>query len=193
MGRGDFGDAVRSAIRGVWTGALTRSQGSSALSSAVQEYLREAWYAGARTQGVLPADMTDVERSELQNFIWTQQAFVGRLMRDVYQNRQSAGGKLDPFLSRAVLWEQRYHHAYEMGKQMAGADKKLRWILGATEKHCSDCSRVAGRVHRASIWQKYGWQPGAKALACRGFNCDCRFEETSDPALPGHPPFVRGS
>lgn len=193
MSRSGFAAAIRAAIRGVWTGALSPSQGTNALTDAVQTYLREAWYAGAKTQGILPGELTDVEESELLNFILTQQAFAGRLMRDVWRNREAVGGKLQPYLSRAALWEQRYHHAYQMGKQMADADQKQRWVLGATEEHCPDCSRVAGRVHRASVWRKYGWQPGSAALACHGFNCDCRFEDTNEPALPGHPPYIRGS
>jgi len=193
MSRGQFAGAVRSAVRGVWSGALTPSQGSASLAGAVTTYLREAWLAGAEHCGILPGELTPIEESELLNFTYTQQAFVGRLMRDVYRNRRAVGGELGPFLSRAGLWEQRYHHAREMGKQMACADRKFRWVLGATEQHCQDCTTAAGRVHRASIWKKYGWEPGSSRLSCRGFNCDCSFEETDDPALPGHPPYPRGS
>ena len=193
MSRAQFAAAVSSAVRGVWSRALSSAQGTSALATAVQSYLREAWHAGAEKCGILPGELTDTEQSELLNFIFTQQAFAGRLMREVYRNRQTAGGDLGPFLSRVTLWVQRYHHAYQRGYQMACADKKLRWVLGETEEHCTDCSTAAGRVHRASIWKKYGWEPGSSRLSCRGYHCDCRFEETDEPALPGHPPYPRGA
>lgn len=194
MSAAAFENAVKSAVTGVWTGAMLPAQGTAALIAAVQTYLNEAWYAGAEVCGIREGELTPVEESEKLNFITTQQAFAGRLMSDVYQNREALPEtRLEPFLSRANLWVQRYHHAYQTGKQMACADRKMIWELGATEEHCADCSRVAGRVHRASIWQKYGWQPGSKALACRGFNCDCRLVLTDKPAMPGHPPFVRGS
>jgi hypothetical protein len=193
MSESQFASAVRSAVRGVWSGALSPSQGSSALATAVQSYLREAWLEGAARCGILPGELSAIEESELLNFVYTQQAFTGRLMRDVYRNRQAVGGKLDPFLSRATLWVNRYHHARQLGKQMACADRKMIWRLGPTGEHCADCARADGRVHRASIWKKYGWEPGSHRLACRGFNCSCTLEITDEPALPGHPPYVRGA
>jgi hypothetical protein len=193
MSQGAFLNAVQSAVRGVWTGALSPAQGVNSLTTAVGEYLREAWYLGADKCGVAPAELTSLEESELLNFVLTQQAFAGRFIRTVYQGRRAAGGDLGPFLSRSTLWANRYHHARQLGMQMACADKKMRWVLGPTEEHCPDCSKAAGRVHRASIWKKYGWEPGSKRLACRGFNCQCEFEVTDEPALPGHPPYVRGA
>lgn len=191
MARADFAAAVRSAVEGVWTGALQPAQGTTALVTACATYLREAWYAGAETCGILPDELTPTEESELLNFVLTQQAFAGRFLQDVRRTRQ-AGGKLGSMLSRADLWVQRYAHARERGKQNACSDLKYRWVLGATEEHCTDCLAAEGRVHRASIWQKYGWQPGARTLACGGWRCDCRFERTNEPALPGHPPYPRG-
>jgi hypothetical protein len=185
--------AVHNAVTGVWVGALFPIQAQATLTVAVQRYLEEAWARGAQACGVAPEELSENERVERWNFITTQQAFVGRLVNAVYAHREATGGRIEPFLARVPLWGQRYHHAVQLAKTMACADLKAMWTYGDTLEHCSDCSKVAGRVHRRSIWQKYGWVPGSRALACGGWRCDCRLEDTTAPALPGHPPYVRGN
>ena len=128
MSRAGFAAAVRSLVEGVWSGGLSPAAAQSRFVTTVQSYLREAWYAGAKVCGVLPGELTGEEESELLNFIITQQAFTGRFIRAVWQGRQARGGQLGPFLSRADLWIQRYHHAYERAKMMACADRKAVWV-----------------------------------------------------------------
>ena len=192
MSQSDYYNAVTSAIMGVWSGALGVSQGTGALIGAAQTYLSEAWAVGARRCGIAMTELTETERSERINFILTQQAFAGRLMREVYQHRERVGGSVAPYLARATIWAQRYHHAVQLAQQMACADRKAVWVYGDTLEHCDDCRKAEGRVHRRSIWQKYGWMPGSRSLSCGGWRCDCRLEDTDQPALPGHPPYVGG-
>ncbi len=192
MSQSAFLAAVRSVVMGVWSGALGQAQGHAQLSEIVERYLSQAWEIGARRGGIEPGEMTGREQSERLNFIQTQQAFVGRFVRDIHDSRAVTGGTVDRFLARVDIWAQRYHHAVELAHQMAASDRKAVWVYGDTIDHCGDCSRVEGRVHRRSIWQKYGWFPGSAALECGGWRCDCRLEDTTEPAMPGHPPYVRG-
>lgn len=69
--------------------------------------------------------------------------------------------------------------AYTRGLMRADADGMYRWKLGRTEKHCADCKRLDGQVHRLSTYAKAGAVPGSSKLACWGGNCDCRLEKTT--------------
>lgn len=81
--------------------------------------------------------------------------------------------------SRLGLWIFTAFGMYNLGKMARRDDPRLRWDLGATERHCGDCSRLAGQVHTASEWASSGWRPQGSNLGCRGFRCDCRLVETS--------------
>lgn len=190
MSQGALYEAIYSAVLGVWTGALGPAQGQSAIVGAVQTYLQDAWEEGAALCGITRGELTEEEIAAMWNFIFTQQAFAGRLANDVWMHRQATGGKLEAFTGRLNIWAQRYHHARELARSMACADQKAVWVYGDTKAHCEDCSRAAGRVHRRSIWRKYGWVPGSTALACGGWHCDCRLEDTDEHAWPGHPPYL---
>ena len=192
MSQGELYDAVYDTMLGVWTGALDVAQGQNAMLGIVREYLEEAWSLGAQQCGILEEELTPEETAARDRFILSSQSSAGSFVADVYDHREAVGGKLETNAWRVALWAQAYHHAYQMSTQLACADRKAVWVYGDTVDHCADCSRAAGRVHRRSVWMKYGWVPGSHALACRGFRCDCRLVDTDEPALPGHPPLLSG-
>ena len=65
---------------------------------------------------------------------------------------------------------------YNSGRMWAKKNQLLKWNLGATEKHCPTCQKLAeGPTHRASWFLARNYiprQPGA-AMTCGGYNCDC--------------------
>ena len=192
MSQADLYSAVYDAMLGIWTGALDIAQGQNLMLIAVQEYLREAWSFGAQQCGILEAELTPEEEAARDRFVLSSQANVGSFVSDVYTHREAVGGKLETNAWRVSLWAQAYHHAYQLSTQLACADRKAIWVYGDTVNHCHDCSRAAGRVHRRSVWMKYGWVPGSEALACGGFRCACELIDTEEPAMSGHPPILSG-
>ncbi len=90
--------------------------------------------------------------------------------------------------SRLPMWVNRYTEVVNTAKIMAGGDKKLKWVLGPTEEHCSSCSKLAGQVRRASVWLASGIQPQSRALSCQGYNCLCTLSPTSDASSRGRMP-----
>jgi hypothetical protein len=91
--------------------------------------------------------------------------------------------------SRLPMWINRYTEVVNTAKIMAGADRKLKWVLGPTE-HCSSCLKLAGKVKRGSVWIASGIQPQSRSLECGGFNCQCSLQPTTDRASAGRLPSI---
>lgn len=78
-------------------------------------------------------------------------------------------------LSRvASLWRNNIVAVETLGQTLDRQDNWYQWRLGMTERHCRDCSRLNGQIHRASEWRAAGIRPQSFQLECKGFNCDCR-------------------
>lgn len=88
----------------------------------------------------------------------------------------SAAGRL---VGRVVtrirsLWSNNITSTETLGQTLNRQDNWYMWQFGATEKHCKDCARFNGQIHRASEWRAAGIRPQSPDLECGGFNCDCR-------------------
>lgn len=188
----DFGLAIRSAVRGLWKGVLDRFSFNDTMTLAIRRQLTIAWHEGAAQCGVLPAELTPPELLRLHMIIQENIGYISGFADAIEAGSQANGGKLGPLISRASMWTSRYLQAHSLGQQMACGDQKLRWDLGPTKKHCEDCLKQAGRVYRASIWEKYDIYPKNPQLACGGWGCECRFTPTNEPGTPGRPPRLSG-
>ena len=199
-GESDYGLGIRSGVRGLWRGLLTWQEANNAIGSTIRRGLRKAWKEGATECGIQWSELSQEELITLSNRIMTE------LIRlPAFLNAIEAGRKQDPdgnpnleaqplagFLKRAELWALQYRNTREQAKSMACADQKCEWIYGDTVAHCADCSRAVGRVYRLSTWDKYGWVPGSRALACGGWRCKCQRVPTDKPVTPGRPPALSG-
>lgn len=188
-----YRSGIYAAARGLWRGDLTTLEFIDSMDGSVRRGLAQGWYEGAVLCGIKSADLTDEEVDALQLLIINNIAYVDGLADYIAQNSKTNGGTFTNLEPRLQLWVNRYNEARNQGQQMACADQKLIWVLGATEQHCDDCANAAGRVYRASTWAKYGWRPQSPELACAGFNCDCRFETTDEPVTKGRPPSIKGA
>lgn len=182
----------RSITRAYYTQSIDFLQAQEQAWSLIGEGLRDAWNEGLAEIGIQPDEMTEEEALARDRMIFEQTRRVGVFLRDI--NRASAGieGSLEGMLARANIWGQRYNEARERAKSMADANPKLVWVYGDTVAHCEDCATVEGRVYRKDTWDRYGWQPGSRALACGGWQCDCRRVQTDAPCTPGRPPSIQG-
>lgn len=191
---GDFGAGIRAVVRGYWSGALDEFGFVDSMISAINRGFTQAWNEGAAECGIQPDELSQDEKDALQRFINDQTGHIfnyGRdiaIRRDVHQQSpRDPAGKLDPLLSRAELWINRYNEASQRAKSMACADKKMKWVLGEAE-HCASCLKLDGKIKRMSFWTERGIIPqvaGAEYLECKGFRCQCNLEETTDKLSPG--------
>lgn len=188
-----YQSSIYAAARGLWRGDLNAMQFADSMDGTVRRGLTQGWYEGAAQCGIKPADLTDEEIDALQVLILSNAQYIGGLADYIAANTKAGGVTFSSLEPRLHLWVNRYNEARNKGQQLACADKKLRWRLGATETHCDDCANADGRVYRASTWEKYGWRPQAPELMCTGINCDCSFEITDEPVTRGRPPAMKGA
>jgi len=66
------------------------------------------------------------------------------------------------------------------------SNKKEFVANGILVHNCHDCSKYAGKVKRASYWQKIGAHPQSPDLECKGIKCDCRLSVTTKPLSRGY-------
>lgn len=180
-----YRDSIRSAVRGLYRGVLTKPQFKNAMTSAIRRGVIQAWNEGAKDCDIAPDELSDDEVKAQVNFIDEQVGFVGDFADSIKDAEH-----LDPMLGRAELWANRYNDARNQAKGMACSDRKLVWNIGPSEKHCRDCSKYDGRVYRGKTWGEI--RPQSSNLACHGFRCQCQLNSTSGRANKGKPPRMTG-
>jgi hypothetical protein len=144
---------------------------------------------GLRAGGADPGDVTAIEQAERRRkaseWLSLQNGYITAFVNDVSEGK-IAKAQIE---LRADMWVNKsLRSIYYVGLQDAAAEKKFRWVLGNTKQHCKTCSLLNGQVHKLKDWLKSGYSPQCTCLECKGFQCDCHFEETSEPIrgrLPG--------
>jgi hypothetical protein len=158
----------------------------------IERGFTQAWYEGAAMYGIRPSEISDEERSALRSEIIQETNFIDGLAQGVIARNKVSGGKLDPLYARAELWVAAYNRVRTLASTYAAADQKHLWVRGNTRESCRDCKRYEGKVHRMSVWRKYGAIPRAYELYCHGYKCRCSLIPTNQPATPGRPPSPTG-
>jgi hypothetical protein len=177
---------IHSAFYGLWSGALDKGGFIAMMEDAIDIGLRRAWREGMREVGLSWEDRSQEEEIALSKLVIEQWNHVPGVADWIEQRDKESGELLKDLSYRESLWINAYQESYNTALQMASNDPKLEWILGATEKSCGDCLKYAGKVKRASYWQKIGAVPQSPALACKGINCDCELRPTNKPLSRGY-------
>src|SRR3990172_5498781 len=138
---------IRSAVRGLWSGALSKGDFTSAMKSVINRQLQLAWVEGALDCGI--DELSEEEVKARDAFIKEQDGFISEFGDAIKDSNKKSGGKLPPLFGRAEMWASRYADARNQAKTLACGDSKLLWTVGPTE-HCRDCLNYNGRVYRAS-------------------------------------------
>lgn len=187
---GDFRKNIRSAIRGLWSGSINYYEFIEQMTLAIRYGYTYAWYDGAGKCGILPSELSPEELLRLDREIMNEIQYLSNFANSISQNSKRNKGKLAPLFDRAEMWVNNFGRISGIAMSLACQDKKLKWVWNPLKEHCSDCQRLNNRVYRASIWSKYNISPRMRRLACGGFKCGCRFEETQEPVTPGRPPMI---
>lgn len=190
--RDTFRTQIRSAVRGLWSGVLDKAQFKDAMQATIDRNLRRAWNEGAGECGIKVADLTEEEQGKLDKAILEQFRYIGGFADDIAGVNKKTGGKVAPLFERAELWVNQYDSVRSLAQTTVCQDEKLEWELGPTEEHCPDCSWYAGKVYRASVWNKYDIRPQSHDLACHGYNCKCRLRKTDKSVTRGKPKAMTG-
>jgi len=180
--------AIRSPVRGLWTGHLDYDQFFDAMMAAIRRGFTQAWYQGARECGIAPNELKPDERLALEAAINNEFQFIDGLGSYVEANSKANKGKLGRSFARTKSWINRYNSLRNQAKLSACGDKKLTWRLGKTEEHCRSCLALSGKTKRASQWKAAGIQPQNapnEKLVCGGFLCDCTLEPSDEPMSKG--------
>lgn len=189
-GRADYKRSINRLIYGLWSGQIDRFSFVDSMLLAINRNLTRAWLEGASECGIGPQELTVEERSAMDMNINAEIAFAVNFAADIMMGSKRNGGKLRTLQVRSETWATAYDRMYNLAMQMACADAKLMWMLGVRKEHCGSCTRLNGRVYRASVWAKYGIAPQSRDLECGGWRCGCRFEQTNLPVTPGRPPNI---
>lgn len=180
---------IRSAIRGLWTGAITKRQALSTFRSAVERAIEKAWIEGAQECGIQADELTVEELTKRDEFIFEQNEQAANFIDDIVDQSKANGGKLTPLLQRAEMWINQYSSAKQQSEVLACADEKREWQVGRTE-HCRTCLALNGQVRRMSVWANTILPRNAPnpKLECRGFRCQCTLRKTNKPISRGRIP-----
>jgi len=180
--------ALRARVRGFWSGVFDYGEFVSGFSQDISEGITQAWTEGTAECGIAPSEWSLAEVQARSAFITNQVLQVGFFAIAIEQNTRALGGKLTPLFRRTDLWVNRYPEAKMQAAAMACGDRKKIWVLGPTEEHCKSCGGFKGRVYRNSVWLTNGALPRTFQLACSGFNCKCRLDDTDQRVTPGRFP-----
>lgn len=169
-------------VRDLYNGVIESDEFNTELADLIENQFRRAFNEGMRNNGLDPAkDMTDEWEAEYQRMVTAQYEFIERFAKDILEGSEKGQSK-DEFMARADLWANQYESVVNEA-QLITADKKqkYKWTLGATEEHCSTCSRLNGIIAYAEEWEQAGFHPQRppnELLECGGWRCDCSLEPT---------------
>lgn len=160
---------------------------AAGMAGDIQRYITEAFYVGASACGFLPDELIANDLSELNAIIQNEFSFVSRLATAILDLRDN-DLPITRIYPRLEVWTNRYQDVVNRAQVLLCGDQKLKWILGPNEQHCSSCSRLDGKVKRASEWEASGLHPQSppnERLTCQGWRCLCTLEPTTEPLSRG--------
>jgi len=181
--------ALRSSVRGLWSGVITFDQAFDAFQSTVERNFAQAWMAGAEECGIESDELTEAEKNVLNERVAAEIEHISEFLEAVEVNSKKNGGQLVPLFNRLEMWANRWNEVFELGESYACADEKRIWVLGRVRtKHCRSCLGLAGRVYRYSVWRDNDALPNSSRLDCFGGHCNCSLRKTDAPITRGRFP-----
>lgn len=187
----DYRRSLRALARGYYNQEFDRFSFVDQMVQAISRNFTQAWQRAIKDCGLKPEDMTPEEQAILDQKINGQYQYILGLA-DALDEAREAGDAVTTLFDRIEMWVERYNEIQSLAKITSCGDKKYKWVRDPIKDSCPDCIKLDGRVYRGSIWAKYNIYPKAAELACGGWKCGCRFEETDEPVTKGKPPKLSG-
>lgn len=152
----------------------------SSMENLIVAQLRLAWFEGMEANGLSEEDMTPEWAKILREIIMSEQDHVADFALAI-ERAKRADEPLDPLMSRADLWGNRYNDVVNQAKMLTAEDgDKLEWVYGDTD-HCETCLSLNGIVAYASEWAASAYHPQRppnELLDCGGWRCQCSLVPT---------------
>lgn len=132
-------------------------------------------HAFGRARGGVTGHVGELDRLVGREMLDTESEWLDEFAADLEDGEKYGEPGTEEFLAKRVRWRMRLYAGKMRGTANrafveAAADEDIfTWVLGATEKHCSDCPVFAGRTYTKFTIPTY---PGAGDTPCLG-NCLC--------------------
>jgi hypothetical protein len=177
--RAQFIDSLSRTLALPTTGVRALAALKRRLRQALYRWGQMAFEDGLAEGGVDLTEATVADRGIVFAWLQDQEKFIQKLGDEIYP------GQLTPAQAsmKAALWANKsLREIHQQGIVQADKAGMRKWKLGATEQHCVTCLGLNGQVHRMETWQRAGLLPGVDKLDCKGYNCDCRLDKTTEKA-----------
>jgi hypothetical protein len=172
--RGNYWSEIYDSVAGYLDskGAVTgyRNKASIAMSEAFTDTVYTGWQ---EVGGEMPLD--EDTQAWLSSRIGTEREYIIQMFDRLKAGRETLDYAAEG-LARADMYAKTLDALFAEAKLRGMKNQMVTWVLGATEKHCDTCARLAGKKHRISYLIQNDYiprKPGA-AMDCNGFNCDCK-------------------
>lgn len=194
LSESSFNRGLSAAAYGLWSGKMDMTDFLDAIFSLVEIEYTLAWHEGMRAAGLKPSDMSEDEATALSNHIVQAEGHAFDFGLFIQDHSKAAGHQFNEIDGRRGGWLTGYNTVYNEALTFAANDPNLEWVLGPTEQHCDSCSKLNGKIKRASVWDASMIQPSNPPnpyLICGGWRCACYFEVTQSAQSRGPLPILR--
>ena len=172
-------------VRDLYDGDISKSDFEDSMSELIEKQFKRAFNEAMKENG---SEWTDAIDAKYQERVTNQYQYIEKFADDILAGKDAETG-YGQFTSRAELWANQYDSTVNEAKLITGAkDDRYKWVMGATEEHCTTCASLDGVVATAEQWEASGFhpqQPPNDALTCGGWRCDCSLELTDEPVTEG--------
>lgn len=188
--RAKFERDVDSIFKLAVTGRTTQAGFISALTAVLNSAIEDVAFAGLADGGVKTKELEEDERLFVENHQREQAQYIDNVAVAIFDDgrvtEEEARGKAD------MWWNQSVNPVYAEMIVRASANAAFKRVLGATEEHCVDCTKLNGQVRRAKFWHERKIWNASKVTQCGGFRCECRNVATDEPITRGRFPKITG-
>lgn len=169
-----FRSAIRSLTRGLWSEEIDKETFVSELTAQLSVLLSNEYNKEVKSIYGVNGDT-----KQLNEILNRNEQYVDGFAEYVLNNIKGVG-KLQDVYARADNWIALYDEVMTLAKlDPQGDDRELIWRVGNTE-HCSTCLEYRNVIKTRSEWKELadrGIRPQSRALACKGYKCQCTLEE----------------
>lgn len=172
--RANFIELVNRALGG----RLPRDQFDDFLFRYLSQRGGQTFLDGKR-EGGSEEELDSTDEGQIQNWLMEQILYLQGFGDAVYARQYTpdqAADHADMWVNKSLRTIQDY------GRRSGAGDRRYKWVLGPAEKHCQDCPRLDGQVHRYREWYARGWYPGSDKTGCKGYRCSCQLVPTDEPS-----------
>lgn len=160
-------------------GAINRRRAGIVLRGLISRYGRIAYRDGLVAGGVIDGTLDDDDEARVGLLTAEQSQYVTNFLNTLYTTGVS---DVQAMTKPAMWFNKSITPFFDAGRLSADKNGNYEFILGPTEKHCTDCPRLNGQIHRLRDWARKNLIPPTSETQCGGYNCKCRVVRTNERA-----------